>query len=186
MVTVNGIAAGLRNTGTRTRPSRGRVGTRTGTRLASLRHVPIHLVSIKQTSIALLIALLSAACSPAPGADVTAGQIIENPTFYVGQSLTVSGRVEHVHGPRAFTIDSGMQDGDLLVIGAEPFADLPALRDERGAVDGDYTALVTGTVRLFVASAIEREIGRDVDPEIEATFANKSVIISHTTQFERK
>ena len=133
---------------------------------------------------ALLIGVLGTSCSPpAPGADMTAGQIIDNPTAYVNQSLTVSGKVEDLHGPRAFTIDSGVQDGDLLVLGTEPFPQLDTLGAAGGRPTKDYTATITGTLRLFVASEVEREVGWDLDPKIEAEFENKAVLIGRTVTF---
>ena len=63
--------------------------------------------------------------SPAPGADVTAGAIIQNPGAYLGKTVTVSGEVEKIFGPRAFNMDSGVNVGELLVLGAEPFPNVP-------------------------------------------------------------
>jgi hypothetical protein len=136
------------------------------------------------SAMAALLAV-TASCGPAPGADIAAGEIITRPTAYVGQSLTVSGRVEDVYPPRAFTIDSGMQDGDLLVLSTDSIPELEQMAAERGRGDG-MTALVTGTVRLFVATEIEREVGWDLDPRLEKEFNNKSVIISRSTTFAPK
>ena len=112
-----------------------------------------------------------------------AGDIIERPGTYVGRSLTVSGKVEDLHGSRAFTIDSGMQDGDLLVLSADPLPQLTEAKDDKAGLGRDNTAIVTGIVRLFVTSEIEREVGWDIDPALEAEFANRAVIISRTTRF---
>lgn len=132
---------------------------------------------------AVLLAALSASCSPAPGADVRASDLVERPGAHVGQSLTVSGKLEELHGSRAFTIDSGIQRGELLVLSADPLPPLEDVKSENGRPTKDYTAIVTGMVRLFVARDIEREVGWDIDPELEAEYANKAVLISRTTRF---
>ena len=137
-------------------------------------------------TVVFLYVLLTVSCSPAPGADLTAGDLITRPTAYVGQSLTVSGNVEDIYGPRAFTIDSGMQDGDLLVLSAEPLPQLAEIDNGQGSPRSPHTAVVTGIVRLFVASEIERELGWDVGPELEAEFKTKSALISRTTTFTPK
>ena len=141
---------------------------------------------VTRRGFAILLSGVFVSCGPAPGVDVTAGQIIANPTFYVGQNLTISGKVEDLYGPRAFTIDSGMQEGDLLVIAAEPF---DVIVEERAASDDKplgSKVIVGGTVRLFVAGAIEKEVGWDLDPELEERFTNKAVIISRTATFQRE
>ena len=115
---------------------------------------------------------------PAPGADVTAGKIIENPGDYVGKTVTVSGDVENVYGPRAFAMDSGVQAGELLVLGAEPFPQV-AEGGSRAFVVSD-NAKVTGTVALLVTAEVEREIGWDLDRQLEVEYEGKPVLIAKT------
>lgn len=113
---------------------------------------------------------------PAPGADVSAGTIIENPAPYVGQTLTVSGNVEDIHGPRAFTMDSGLGVGDLLVLGAEPFPHVPD-GNNRAYLVGN-SAKVTGVVHMLSVADVEREVGWDLDPQLEIEFEKKPVLIA--------
>ena len=112
---------------------------------------------------------------------VTARQIIENPSAYVGKTVTVSGNVEEIYGPRAFEMDSGVSIGELLVVGREPFPQIPEAGN-RAYVINDV-ATVTGVVRMFVTADVEREIGWDLTPQIEAEFNAKPVLIVQKAQF---
>lgn len=112
---------------------------------------------------------------------VTAQQIIENPSAYVGKTVMVSGDVEEIHGPRAFNMDSGASLGELLVVGREPFPNLPDAGD-RAYVINDV-ATVTGVVRMFAAADVEREIGWDLDPNIESEFNGKPVLVVQKAGF---
>lgn len=135
-----------------------------------------------------LSSLLTACGSESPGeraeavGGVTAAQVINNPNAYIGKTVTVSGDVEEIHGPRAFNMDSGVSLGELLVIGREPFPQVPD-GGTRGYVIND-TATVTGTVRALVTAEVEREIGWDLTPELEAEFNAKPVLIAQTVGFK--
>lgn len=112
---------------------------------------------------------------------VTARQVIENPSAYVGKTVTVSGDVEEIWGPRAFNMDSGVTVGELLVVGREPFPQVAATGN-RAYVINDI-ATVTGVVRMLVTADIEREIGWDLDPQIETEFNAKPVLIAQSISF---
>ncbi|HXG84058.1 MAG TPA: hypothetical protein VNI84_08525 [Pyrinomonadaceae bacterium] len=112
---------------------------------------------------------------------LTARQVIENPSQYVGKTVTVSGDVEEIWNPRAFNMDSGLSVGELLVIGREPFPQIPQAGN-RAYVISDV-ATVTGVVRMLVTAEVEREIGWDLDPRIEAEFNAKPVLIAQTVNF---
>ena len=136
----------------------------------------------------LCSALLFAACaseSPKERAaevgGVTAAQVINNPSAYVGKTITVSGDVEEIHSPRAFNMDSGASVGELLVLGREPFPQLPEAGNRAYLVSD--TATVTGIVRLLVTGEVERELGWDLTPEIEAEFSAKPVLIAQQVAF---
>lgn len=113
---------------------------------------------------------------------VTARQVIENPGAYVGKTVTVSGDVEEIWGPSAFNMDSGVSLGELLVVGREPFPNVPDKGANTAYVVSD-TATVTGVVRMMVTADIEREIGWDLDPRIEAEYNAKPVLIARSISF---
>lgn len=111
----------------------------------------------------------------------TARQVIENPSAYVGKTVTVSGDVEEIHGPLAFNMDSGLSVGELLVVGREPFPQVGEAGNRAYVVND--VATVTGVVRMLVAAEVEREIGWDLDPRIEAEFNAKPVLVAQSVNF---
>ena len=113
---------------------------------------------------------------------LTAAQVIENPAAYVGKTVTVSGDVEEIHGPRAFNMDSGASVGELLVVGREPFPNLPDA-GSRGYLVNDV-ATVTGVVRMLVVGDVEREIGWTLDPGVVTKFNSKPVLIAQSISFK--
>ncbi len=115
-------------------------------------------------------------------ANVTVANIMSNATNYTGRSVTVDGWVERAYGANAFRLDedsvfTGGIDNDLLVVGAPNV--VPA--GLRFGTD-DARVRVTGTVRTMVAADIERELGWDLTPEIEAEFNAKPVLVARTVQ----
>ncbi len=139
-------------------------------------------------AVALLLPMLfvaSCAESSSEKADrvggVTAQQIIENPSAYVGKTVTVSGDVEEIHGPRAFNMDSGTSLGELLVVGREPFPQIPG-NESRAYVINDV-ATVTGVIKMFNADEVKKDIGWDLDPNIGSAFNNKPVLIVSKAEF---
>lgn len=113
---------------------------------------------------------------------VTAQQIIENPDAYMGKTVTVSGDVEEIHGPKAFNMDSGVSIGELLVVGREPFPNLADVND-RAYIINDV-ATVTGVVKKFVTADIEKEIGWTLDSAISSAFDGKTVLVANSVGFK--
>lgn len=132
-----------------------------------------------------LVFLISCGDSASDRADqvggITARQIIENPAAYVGKTVTVTGEVEEIYEPRAFSMDSGLTVGELLVVGRDPYPQVPEAGN-RAYVVRD-TATVTGVVRMMVTAEVERELGWDLAPEIEAEYNAKPVLIVQKASF---
>ena len=112
---------------------------------------------------------------------VTAQQIIENPDAYIGKEVTVSGDVEEIHSPRSFNMDSGTSVGELLIVGREPFPQLPDAGDRVYVIND--VATVTGVVRKFAAADIEREIGW-MDADLGSKFDGKTVLVANSVTFK--
>lgn len=106
----------------------------------------------------------------------TAGDILRSPTIYDGRVVTVTGDVDEVMSQRAFTIDSMLSTGDLLVLGTEP---VPQVNDADGMREliASDSVIVTGRVMNFIIPEIETEVGWDLDREIETEFENQPVLI---------
>lgn len=123
--------------------------------------------------------------SPAasPGAATSLGTITGNLNNYLGRNVTVEADVQEVFGPRAFTLDeddalAGGIDNDVLVVGTQT-GNLERIEDNwlRNKVR------VTGTVRGVALVDVEREVGWDLDPQIEAELQDvKAVIVASSVQ----
>lgn len=123
--------------------------------------------------------------SPAasPGATVSLGTITGNLNNYLGKTVTVEADVQEVFGPRAFTLDeddalAGGIDNDVLVLGVQT-GNLERVEDNwmRNKVR------VMGTVRGVALVDVEREVGWDLDPQIEAELQDvKAVIVASSLQ----
>ena len=128
--------------------------------------------------------MANANASPAgiPAA-VSLGTITGNLNNYLGRSVTVEADVQEVFGPRAFTLDeddalAGGIDNDVLVLGTQT-GNLERIEDNwlRNKVR------VTGTVRGLGLVEIEREVGWDLDRQIEAELEDvKAVIVASSVQ----
>lgn len=103
---------------------------------------------------------------------VSAADIIDDPDSFVGKEVTVEGEVQRTAGAQAYVIDGGMGEGDLLVLGAPP------------RKEGDEVQ-VTGQVRILEVPAVERELGRDIEPDIEREFAQKPVLMARRAAQQR-
>ena len=119
----------------------------------------------------------------ARGDEVTVGTITGNLDTYVGKSVTVVADVQEVLGPRAFTLDeddvlAGGIDNDMLVLSPQS--------GNLTSIENDWTknkVRVTGTVRRVVVTEIEREVGWDLDPKIEAEFKDvKAVLVASSVE----
>jgi hypothetical protein len=136
----------------------------------------------------LLLTTLLSACGPAepaapaadeaaPGSSVSVADIAGNLTNYTGRTVTVRGEIEESIHPNVFSVDEdalaeGGIDNDVVVVNAGPNAAEVTEENEGEEV------IVTGEVRQFVLSEIEEEFNLGLDPEIEAEFDQRAVIIA--------
>lgn len=90
---------------------------------------------------------------PFTGTRVALDTLEDNPNRYIGQAISVDGKVERVLGPRLFTIDEPHWidvEGEILVLVPSPMAAL---------VREDDRITVSGTMKPFVQADFERETG---------------------------
>lgn len=112
----------------------------------------------------------SIALAPEPG------EITEDPNQYYGKSLAVTGEVENIVGPNAFTLDEDELLGasDLLVLVATP----------KGTINDGEKVAVSGVLRQFVVADIERDYDLTWDlklqRKLEAEYSNKPVLIANS------
>jgi hypothetical protein len=112
-----------------------------------------------------------------PSDQIRVADLVGDPQRYVGQTVTVEADVEEVWTPYAFSLDEDAPlDQDLLVF--SPKATHLAAIDDQWI---DNRARVTGTVRIMSVAELEREIGWDLDPELEAELEDvRPVLIAST------
>lgn len=101
-------------------------------------------------------------------------QIANNPGRFYNQFVAVKAEVEEVLDPMAFTLDNERLIGgrNLLVFNANP----------QKPVNAEDEVIVTGVVRPFVVSEIERDYelttNWNLQPRIEAEYRNRPVILA--------
>ena len=103
------------------------------------------------------------------------GEIAEEPSLFMGKTVTVSSKVDKVISPNAFTLDDKELIGgkELLVVGAIPSGD---------PIHEGETVLVTGPVRKFITAEIERDFDFDLQPEVEVEYEGRPVVIAKSTK----
>ena len=109
----------------------------------------------------------------------TVEEVRERPATFHGRTLTLSGEVDRVYSDRAFELQADddpfeIWEEELLVLTRSP------IRLTGGALADDQDVIVTGTVRNFVVADVEREIGWDLLPEIEADYRNVPVLVANS------
>ena len=114
---------------------------------------------------------------------VRVADIAGNPGRYIGQTVTVEADVEEVLGPFSFKLDedaplAGGIDNDLIVLYPKSL--------NLAAIDDQWLndrVRVTGTVRRMTVVELEREVGWDLDPKIEAEFeGNRPALIARSVE----
>ena len=111
------------------------------------------------------------------------GDIMDNPSRYSGDTVTVEADVEEVLGTFAFMLDeddpiAGGIDNDLLVISSKS-AQLQSIDDQWV----DNRVRVTGVVRQSGDATFERDIEWDLTPEIRSKFEEqRPVLIAHRVE----
>jgi hypothetical protein len=86
-----------------------------------------------------------------------------NISQHVGQRVSVAGEIEEKPGPRSLILESGgIFNDEILVIVP---ANAQGLKAQQLQDDADI--VVTGTVRSMSVVEVERELGWDLNPEIE-------------------
>lgn len=99
---------------------------------------------------------------PVGAAGVTLSNLLDDPGKFTGQTVTVSGEVNDVLGPKAFTIggEEFLPPGELLVVSPTGFPAIPDYPENEYLVDDDIVQ-VTGTVRTFVQTEVARQVDAD-------------------------
>jgi hypothetical protein len=115
--------------------------------------------------------------APAANTAMDVDDLVKNVDKLIGQEVTVVGEVDEVLSPMAFALDeeaalSAGIDNDVLVFYPKS-SELAALDD---AWLNDEVR-VTGTVGKMTVVEIEREVGWDLDPKIEAEVEKQGPVL---------
>ncbi len=125
----------------------------------------------------LVFLLLLGACrSEEPPIGLSAGEILSNPSEYIGKTVTLGGEVNKVYDPRIFTVGGHGFDGDLLVISLDAIAAAPARTVEEPLRKNDLV-LVTGRVETFSVEALEQKYNLQIDPALAEAFKDRPVVV---------
>lgn len=115
--------------------------------------------------------------------EIDVADITGEPERFMGQTVTVVADVEEVHSGRAFSLDedspmSGGIDNELLVLSPQA----ASLSD----IDDTWLnnkVRVTGKVGKMTIVEVERELGWDLDPQLETEVEGaKAVLIASSVQ----
>lgn len=101
------------------------------------------------------------------------GEIAEEPSLFIGKTVTVSSIVDEVISPNAFTLDDKELIGgkELLVVGAIPSG---------GSIYKGDTVLVIGTVRKHITAEIEKDFDFDLQTELEVEYKSRTIVIAQS------
>lgn len=117
--------------------------------------------------------------TPAEGEGTASVEDIKDePARFIGKTVTISGEVEGVEEPRAFRLAGAgwLWDDEVTVVTGQPVRLAGATLEE-----GD-DVIVTGTVRRSVIADVEREVGWDLQPELEASIENRPFIVASSVR----
>jgi hypothetical protein len=113
-----------------------------------------------------------------PRVGLSVDDVVSNIETYAGSTVTVSGEVEDKLAGGAFTLsqDTWGRDKKLLVVGGK-FAELVREDDE---------VRVTGEVRRFMITDVERDLQIDLDDDLYRTWHNRPVMIARSVDVVKK
>lgn len=113
--------------------------------------------------LALPAGVMAADKGKAPGATLNVQELNRNIAQHQGQRVSVAGEIEEKLDGRSFILESGgLINDEILVLVPKNAQGINAqqLRD-------DANLVVTGTVRSMPVVEVERELGWDLDPQLE-------------------
>lgn len=124
----------------------------------------------------VLMAMSAAAGCKRDESKTTVDEVVEETARFVGQEVSVTGEVAEIKGDRAFVLEAGgLGQDQVLVLTKSPIR----LAGTDVLEQGDHVR-VTGVVHSFDTVAIEREVGWDLDPQMEAAYVNQAVIVAQS------
>lgn len=148
-------------------------------------------VGMQWSMVAGLIALLGGACDDKKGREqaqpaqpaqtaqtprAEVGQVTDDPMRFRGKRVQLNGEIARVYGPRAFALEGEgvWWDDEILVVTRVPVTIGGSTLTE------DDEVRVAGTVKTLTVAEVERDLGWDLEEELEVKFRDKPVLVADT------
>lgn len=111
---------------------------------------------------------------------VSVATIIDNPSEFYGNQVTVSGLVTEVVGPDAFAIGGNEFVGgeSLLIVGAQELPQIVEGIPEGEEIQAQDLVQVTGTLRPAEQQEITDEIGYELDNQVFEVFGGEAAVVA--------
>ena len=111
---------------------------------------------------------------------VSVSTIIDNPSEYYGNQVTVSGLVTQVIGPNAFAIggDEFVGGESLLIVGAQELPQIVEGLPEGEEIQAQDLVQVTGTLRPAEQQQITDEVGYELDNQVFEVFGGEAAVVA--------
>lgn len=111
-------------------------------------------------------------------AEISISEVNENPSQYLGKTVTLEGELKEVISPTAIRIGKGgflgMGGEEILILGTGAFPPEVSERTE------DLTLQVTGSVRQFNRVEIEGDMLIDLDDELFTVYEGRPILVARS------
>lgn len=101
-------------------------------------------------------------------------QVKDSPAYFYGKEVRLSGEVDDVLSDRSFVLEgAGWAFNDNITVLTKTPVNI-----DGASLFNDEEVIVRGTVRPFVVAEVERDLGWDLGPDLEAQLREKPVVIA--------
>ncbi|AEI67179.1 hypothetical protein [Corallococcus macrosporus] len=109
-------------------------------------------------------------------------ELNDNPAKYAGRTVSVAGEIKDKIDWRSFVLESGgIFDDEIVVLVPGDSQGLTPLR-----LSEDANVVVTGTVRSLPLVEVERQLGWDLDPELEVELeGTRDYLVADRIDYQR-
>lgn len=122
-----------------------------------------------------------------PQSESAVSEVLERPEDFYGRTIVLTGEVEEVIGPRAFTLDSpGPLSEKLLVVSRNVLQPIGGETTQDFFFETDDRVSVKGEVRQFNLRELEQSLGVDLVDEEFAQWEGKPIILAQEIEAEEQ
>jgi hypothetical protein len=122
----------------------------------------------------LLIAVFDIDQSAGPDVGVNLREVAAHTSVMVGRTVTVSAEIDDILSPHVMTIgnDNPFFGNEVVIVSGQPWDTLAGV-----PLDEDDVVQVTGEVRLFDTSELERELGIELDSTAASAYHRQPMLL---------